>query len=125
MYDMPAFREAMVDKALRGAPFRVYWWCFDNLDTREYRFVKQGALYAELELKERVVNRAFRLLVSLGYLDAGPRAGRLMSYRLYHSRSTDMAFPSETPVEVRDARGRWRHVDRRPIQPEMTELATA
>lgn len=113
MYDTPAFREAMADRTLRGSPWLVFLWCYEHLDTFEFRYVKQGALRTDLELKERVINRAFRLLVERRYLDVGPRSGRLCSFRLYHSRpAADGITAPLRPL-------------RESIRPQTTELFTA
>lgn len=96
---IPAFVSAMQDRLLRGNPREVYIWCHENLDVIEYRIVKHSVLETELGLRDSSIADAIARLVTRGYLDRGPRSGRLASYRLFYSRS-GKAIPAQIGAEV-------------------------
>jgi hypothetical protein len=86
---IPAYRDAKVDKSLRGdISLVVYLHMLDQLDPVEFREVKRAALAALLEVSENAIRRAFKKLVHRGYLRRGrSRPGEPTKYRLVWSKT--------------------------------------
>jgi hypothetical protein len=98
--ETPAYLDAKQDRALRGSAYLVYLWFDEHLDTVEYRYVKHATIERDLEISDSSVAVAITLLIGRGYLERGPRDGRVASYRLFHSRSSPKAIPHQTGVVV-------------------------
>lgn len=88
----------MQDRALRGNPREVYVWFHEHLDLCEFRLVKQARIEIALGLSDASVSDAVKRIVSRGYLDLGPREGRVQSFRLLYSRRCleNEAIPAQT-----------------------------
>jgi predicted transcriptional regulator len=85
---IPAYRDAKIDKALRGdISLVVYLHLLDELNPVEFREVKRVALAVRLDVSERAVQRALKKLVRQGYLKRGRvKPGEPQRYRLVYSR---------------------------------------
>jgi hypothetical protein len=81
----PAFHTAMDDDALRGAAVHVYLYLSKCLDFVTYREIKLAVVASEAKVKERTAGWALDALVARGYIERGPKAARLSTYRLVWS----------------------------------------
>ena len=83
---IPAFFSALQDHSIRGHAREVYVWLHEHLDVVQYRPVKHSAVEQALSIEHVAVKRSIDRLVDAGYLDRGPRDGRLWTYRLFYSK---------------------------------------
>lgn len=83
----PAQSDASRDHALKGTPHTVYLWLTWNLlDLEAYRAIKIEGLALAVDLDEKTVSRAVRLLVGRGYLERRYVARGGYTYRLRFAR---------------------------------------
>jgi predicted transcriptional regulator len=84
---IPRLRDVPYDRQLRGVPTVVYLHLLNELDPVEYRDVKQLALGRRLELSERAVRKALRVLERKRFIERGTsEPGGSHRYRLIYSR---------------------------------------
>lgn len=83
---IPAFFSALQDREIRGHAREIYVWLNEHLDIVQYRPIKHSVIEQALAIEPTAVKRAIDRLVSAGYLDRGPRDGRIWTYRLFYSR---------------------------------------
>ena len=67
---------------LRRPALRVFFFVAADLDTAEYRPIKQTRVARTLGIGQPGVCKALGELVQVGYLEAGPPAMSLKTYRL-------------------------------------------
>jgi DNA-binding IclR family transcriptional regulator len=80
-----AFAEAFQYLAKNPLPVRVrqvFDYLFGVLDMNNYLHIKQSDIAAELGLDKSDVSRAIKHLVTIGFLDPGPKGGRTTTYRM-------------------------------------------
>jgi hypothetical protein len=99
---IPALVDALQDRTLRGHAREVYLWFYQNMDLVEFRPVKHSVIEVALGINSMSVARAVDRLLAAGYLDRGPRDGKLWLYRLYFSRSPrpEGAVVNTSPPEM-------------------------
>lgn len=86
---------AAKDPAIRGATLSVYVVLFEYLSVHEPRPAKHVAIARQLGVKRPAVTKAFRVLLSRGYIRQGPDDGHMNTYLLDSSPKGSVQEPSQ------------------------------
>jgi predicted transcriptional regulator len=73
---------AALDRRLRGDDLTLYLFLCTQLDVMQYRAVKHSWLSRRLVRRRTSVQRSLARLMTFGYVERGPYAEKLATYRL-------------------------------------------